>query len=156
MEGFDCSFFSRSEWISRDDDVTMVFALNEIAAAILIFSGNALRFVNFGCLPSAVQSCTKISVEFRHIVEFLFKGFNFCVNWILDLIQSQLNPNPLEFKGLLARSSTASSVSENEYILPEEFIGKMALTIKQGFALPKKELAIFDGDPLEYLLYTST
>ena len=64
--------------------------------------------------------------------------------------QSQLNPNALEFKGLPARSSTASSVSENEYILPEEFIGKMALTIKQGFALPKKELAIFDGDPLEY------
>ena len=28
----------------------------------------------------------------------------------------------------------------------------MALTIKQGFALPRKELAIFDGDPiaLEY------
>ena len=26
----------------------------------------------------------------------------------------------------------------------------MALTIKQGFSLPKKELAIFDGDPLEY------
>jgi len=26
----------------------------------------------------------------------------------------------------------------------------MALTIKQGFALLKKELAIFDGDPLEY------
>ena len=27
---------------------------------------------------------------------------------------------------------------------------KMALTIKQGFALPKKELTLFDGDPLEY------
>ena len=64
--------------------------------------------------------------------------------------QSQLNLNALEFKGLPARSSTASSHSENEYILPEEFIDKMALTIKQGFALPKKELAIFDGDPLEY------
>ena len=64
--------------------------------------------------------------------------------------QPQLNLNALEFKGLPARSSTASSHSENEYILPEEFIDKMALTIKQGFALPKKELAIFDGDPLEY------
>ena len=63
-----------------------------------------------------------------------------------------MNPNPLEFKGLLARSSTASSVSENEYILPEEFKGKMALTITQGFALPKKELAIYDGDPLEYYI----
>ena len=27
---------------------------------------------------------------------------------------------------------------------------KMALTIKQGFALPKKELSVFDGDPLDY------
>ena len=27
---------------------------------------------------------------------------------------------------------------------------KMALTIKQGFALPKKELPVFDGDPLDY------
>ena len=61
-----------------------------------------------------------------------------------------MNPNALEFKGLPAISSTASSDSENEYILPEEFIDKMALTIKQGFALPKKEFAIFDGDPLEY------
>ena len=28
---------------------------------------------------------------------------------------------------------------------------KMALTIKQGFALPKKELTVFDGDPLQNL-----
>ena len=61
-----------------------------------------------------------------------------------------MNPNALEFKGLPARFSTVSSDSENEYILPEEFIEKMALTIKQGFALPKNELAIFDGDSLEY------
>ena len=27
---------------------------------------------------------------------------------------------------------------------------KMALTIKQGCALPKKELTVFDGDRLEY------
>ena len=64
--------------------------------------------------------------------------------------QPQLNLNALEFKGLPSRSSTASSHSENEYILPEEFIDQMALTMKQGFALPKKELAIFGGDPLEY------
>ena len=52
--------FSRSECISRDNDVTIVFALNRIAALMHIFSGNALRYVNFGCLPSAVQSLTKI------------------------------------------------------------------------------------------------
>ena len=44
--------------------------------------------------------------------------------------QSQLNPNALEFKVLPAISSTAFSDSVNEYILPEEFIDKMALTIK--------------------------
>ena len=33
---------------------------------------------------------------------------------------------------------------------PEVVMDKMALTIKQGFSLPKKELTIFDGDPLEY------
>ena len=69
--------------------------------------------------------------------------------------QSQLNPNALEFKVLPAISSTAFSDSVNEYILPEEFIDKMALTIKQGFTLPKKELAIFDGDPLEYWNFKS-
>ena len=69
--------------------------------------------------------------------------------------QSQLNPNALEFKVLPAISSTAFSDSVNEYILPEEIIDKMALTIKQGFTLPKKELAIFDGDPLEYWNFKS-
>ena len=64
--------------------------------------------------------------------------------------QSQLNPNAREFKGLPAGSSADSAESENEYISPEQFIDKMASTIRQGFALPKKELAIFDGDPLEY------
>ena len=64
--------------------------------------------------------------------------------------QSQLNPSALEFKGLPARYSTATSNPENEYILPEEFMDKMAFTIEQGFALPEKELAIFEGDPLDY------
>ena len=36
--------------------------------------------------------------------------------------QTQLNPNALELKCLSARSSTASSDSESEYILPEELI----------------------------------
>ena len=64
--------------------------------------------------------------------------------------QSQLNPSALEFKGLPARYSTATSNPENEYILPEEFMDKMAFTIEQGFALPEKELALFEGDPLDY------
>lgn len=52
-----------SELISRDNDVTVVFALNQIAAVIPIFSGNALPYVDFGCLTSAVQSFTEISIR---------------------------------------------------------------------------------------------
>ena len=34
--------------------------------------------------------------------------------------------------------------------LPIDLLDRMALTIKQGFALPKPELPTFDGNPLEY------
>lgn len=32
----------------------------------------------------------------------------------------------------------------------QQFMEKMAVTIKKGFALPQKELTVFNGDPLEY------
>ena len=48
-------FFLRLEWILRVYDVTLILALNGIAALIRIFFGNALRYVSFGCLPSAVR-----------------------------------------------------------------------------------------------------
>ena len=57
--------------------------------------------------------------------------------------ESRLNPNLREFKGLPVRSNAASA-------WPEVVLDKMALTIKQGFLFPKKELTIFDGGPLEY------
>ena len=65
--------------------------------------------------------------------------------------QSCLNPNAREFKGLSVGSKAASArFRETESAWPEVVMDKMALTIKQGFSLPKKELTIFDGDPLEY------
>ena len=33
---------------------------------------------------------------------------------------------------------------------------KMALTKKQGFSLPRKELTFFDGDPLDYWNFTKS
>ena len=57
--------------------------------------------------------------------------------------ESRLNPNAREFKGLPVGSKSPSP-------WPEVVMDKMALTIKQGFSLPKKELTIFDGDSLEY------
>ena len=62
--------------------------------------------------------------------------------------QSHLNTKAREFIGLTGRSQPPL-IQENEYILPGDFISKMALTIKQGIALLKKELAIFNGDPLK-------
>ena len=65
--------------------------------------------------------------------------------------QSQLNPNAREFKGLPVESNAASAhFKGTESAWSEVVMDKMALTIKQGFSLPKKELTIFDGDPLEY------
>ena len=65
--------------------------------------------------------------------------------------QSQLNPNAWEFKGLPVESNAAAAhFKGTESAWPEVVMDKMALTIKQGFSLPKKELTKFDGNPLEY------
>ena len=52
--------FWRCEEISRGNDVTMALAFNRTTVLIRIFSENALGYVNFGCLPPAVQSFTQI------------------------------------------------------------------------------------------------
>jgi len=65
--------------------------------------------------------------------------------------QLPLNPNAREFKSLPSGSTAAAVyMPRSDLNLPGEIMEKMAFTIKQGFALPKKELAIFDGDPLDY------
>ena len=63
--------------ISRNNEVTIVLALNRISALIGIFFGNALRYIYFECLSSAGRSITKIKEEFRDIFEFLKKGTNY-------------------------------------------------------------------------------
>ena len=39
---------------------------------------------------------------------------------------------------------------EKDHSLPIDALDRMALTIKQGFALPKPQLQTFDGNHLEY------
>ena len=66
-------------------------------------------------------------------------------------VKLRLNPNAQEFKSWSA--GPAVSLAHPEATDPTFSGGimeKMALTIKQGFALPKKELSVFDGDPLDY------
>ena len=53
-------YYTRSEQISRGNDVITVLVLNRISALIDLNVGNALRCAYFGCLPSVIQSFTKI------------------------------------------------------------------------------------------------
>ena len=61
------------------------------------------------------------------------------------------NPNAREFASLqVAPSAAFTGLGPTGSTTTGEIMDNMALTIKQVFALPKKELTTFDGDPLEY------
>mgnify|MGYP000636363003 FL=1 len=65
--------------------------------------------------------------------------------------ESRLNPNARESQSLpfLSPAAPAQNVL-GDSMWSQQFMEKVAVTIKQGFALPQKELSIFNGDPLEY------
>ena len=63
----------------------------------------------------------------------------------------RFNPNAREFPGLPFTCSAAPAHNgPGDSIWSQQFMEKVAVTIKQGFALPQKELTVFNGDPLEY------
>ena len=65
--------------------------------------------------------------------------------------QLRLNPNAQEFTSWsIAPTVPVAHPGATNQTLPGGIMDKMALTIKQGFALPKKELTVLNGDPLEY------
>ena len=65
--------------------------------------------------------------------------------------QLRLNPNAQEFTSWsVGPTVPVAHPGATNPTLPGGIMDKMALTIKQGFALPKKELTVFDGDPIEY------
>ena len=68
--------------------------------------------------------------------------------------QLRLNPTAQEFKSSSAGPTVP--LGHPELTDPTLSGGIMALTIKQGFALPKKELPVFDGDPLDYWNFTKS
>ena len=66
-------------------------------------------------------------------------------------IQLPLNPTAQEFKSSSPGLTVPFAHPElTDPTLSRGIMDKMALTIKQGFVLPKKELPVFDGDPLDY------
>ena len=63
----------------------------------------------------------------------------------------RFNPNAREFQSLPFTSSAAPAHNGlGDSMWSQQFMEKVAVTIKQGFALPQKELTVFNGDPLEY------
>ena len=75
----------------NSNNATIDLALNRIAAIIGIFFRNAWRYLYFGCLLSVVRSFIKnLWEEFQDVLEFLQKGYNSCMNWRLDLLQTTL------------------------------------------------------------------
>ena len=64
-------------------------------------------------------------------------------------VKLRLNPNAQEFKSWSAGPPVSLPHPEaTDPTLSGGIMEKTALTIKQGFALPKKELTVFDSDPL--------
>ena len=62
--------------------------------------------------------------------------------------QLLLNPNVQECKTLPAGPTAGfAHLGTTESTLLGGIMDKMALTVKQGFVLPKKELTTFVGDP---------
>ena len=76
-----------------------------------------------------------------------------CVERKIDSqnVKLRLNPNAQEFKSWSAGPTVSLAHPEaTDPTLSGGIMEKMALTIKQGFALSKKELSVFDGNPLDY------
>ena len=62
--------------------------------------------------------------------------------------ETLLNPDAKEFSSV--KPSEAFGKPSDYPLLGLDVLDRMALTIRQGFALPKPELTTFDGNPLDY------
>ena len=70
-----------------------------------------------------------------------------------DFTNSQLNPHAKEFTYPVASPDSELSPSDSldsDFAIIEDVLDKLGSTIRQGFALPKPDLSIFDGNPMEY------
>ncbi|KAK2550128.1 Structural maintenance of chromosomes protein 1A [Acropora cervicornis] len=71
--------------------------------------------------------------------------------------ESRFNPNARESQSLPFLSSAAPAQNVlGDSMWSQQFMEKVAVTIKQGFALPQKELTVFNGDPLEYCSFITS
>ena len=70
-----------------------------------------------------------------------------------DFTSLQLNPRAKEFTYLVVKQDSELSPTDSvvsDFAIIEDVLDKLGSTIRQGFALPKPDLSVFDGNPLEY------
>ena len=70
-----------------------------------------------------------------------------------DFTSSRLNPHVKEFMYPVANPDSELSPSDSldsDFAIVEDVLDKLGSTIRQGFALPKPDLSIFEGNPMEY------
>ena len=102
-----------------------------------------------------------VPAEFKPYTEELNDGYGVAYKPEDSVPQVEWKPRPYTPSqtrlNSYAKESTSSSVSgpstivgKKDSVLSEDVLDRIASTIKQGFALPKPELSIFDGNPLEY------
>jgi len=69
----------------------------------------------------------------------------------------RFNPDARESQSLPLPSSAAPAhIVLGDSMWSQQFMEKVAVMIKQGFALPQKELTVFNGDPLEYCSFITS
>jgi len=70
-----------------------------------------------------------------------------------NFASSRLNPHAKEFTYpvVMQDSEVCPTDSvDSDFVIVEDVLDKLGSTIRQGFALPKPDLSIFDGNPMEY------
>ena len=70
-----------------------------------------------------------------------------------DFTRSRLNPHAKEFTHPVVKQDRELSPTDSvdsDFAIVEDVLDKLGSTIRQEFALPKPDLSIFDGNPLEY------
>ena len=70
-----------------------------------------------------------------------------------DFVSSRLNPRAKEFTYPIVKQDSELSPTDlvdSDFSIVEDVLDKLGSTIRQGFALPKPDLTVFDCNPLEY------
>ena len=74
-----------------------------------------------------------------------------------DFISSRLNPRAKEFTYLVVKQDSELSPTDSvdsDFAIVEDVLDKLGSMIRQGFALPKPDLTVFDCNPFSFHLRT--